>query len=73
MIEPKRIELSRILFNPQNQVFDDQDDIEETGVQKLSYSQSLVHSAYDSAESIETPPESVLDDEQTRKMLASPL
>ena len=52
---------------------DDQDDIEELGVKKLSCSQSLVHSAYDSAESIATPPDSDLDDEQLRKMPASPL
>ena len=52
---------------------DDQDDIEEIGEKKLSYSQSLVHSAYDSAESIATPPDSDLEDEQLRKMPASPL
>ena len=71
--QPKRIELNRILVNPQNQTIDDQDDIEEIGVKLLSYSQSLVHSAYDSAESIATPPDSDLEDEQLRKMLASPL
>ena len=48
--EPKRIELNRILANPQNQIIDDQDDTEESGVKPLSYSQSLIHSAYDSAE-----------------------
>ena len=53
-----RIELNRILVNPQNQIIDDQDDIEEIGVKPLSYSQSLVHSAYDLAESIATPPDS---------------
>ena len=52
--EPKRIELNRILVNPQNQMIDDQD--EEIGVKTLSCSQSLVQSAYDSAESIATPP-----------------
>ena len=52
---------------------DDQDDVEEIGVKPLSYSQSLIHSAYDSAESIATPPDSDLEDEQLRKMLASPL
>ena len=66
--EPKRIELNRILVNPQNQIIDDQDDIEEIGVKPL-YSQSLTHSAYDSAER----PDSGLEDEQLRKMLASPL
>ena len=40
------------------------------GVKLLSYNQSLVHSDYDSAESIA---DSDLEDEQLRKMLASPL
>ena len=71
--EPKGIELNRMLVKPQNQIIDDQDDIEEIGVKKWSYSQSLVHSAYDSAESTATPPDSDLEDEQLRKMLASPL
>ena len=53
--------------------FDDHDDVEEIGVKPLSYSQTLIHSAYDSAESIATPPDSDLADEQLRKMLASPL
>ena len=59
--EPKTIELDRILVNPENQIIDDQDNIQEIGVKPLSNSQSLTHSAYDSA------------DEQLRKMLASPL
>ena len=71
--EPKRIELNRILVNPQNQTIDDQDDIEEIGVKPLSHSQSLIHSADDSAESIATPHDSDFEDEQLRKMLASPL
>ena len=71
--EPKRIEFNRILVNPQDQIIDDQDDIEEIGVKPLSYSQSLIHSAYDSAESIATPPDSDLEGEQLHKMLASPL
>ena len=71
--EPKRIELNRILIKPQNQIIDYQDDIEELGVKPLSCSQSLVHSAYDSAESIATTPDSDLEDEQLSKMLASPL
>ena len=66
--EPKRIELNRVLVKPQNQIIDDQDDIEEIGVKKLSYGQSV----YDSVESMATPPESDLEDEQFRKMLASP-
>ena len=69
--EPERIELNRILVNPQNQIIVDQDDIEALGVKPLSHSQSLIHSAYDSAESIATPPDSDLEDEQLRKMLAS--
>ena len=72
-MSPKRIELNGILVNPQNQIIDDQDVIEGIGVKLLSYSQSLIHSAYDSAESIATPPDSDLEDEQLRKMLASPL
>ena len=71
--ELKRIELNQILVNQQNQIIDDQDDIEEIGVKQLSHSQSLVHSAYDSAEGIATPPDSDLEDEQLRKMPASPL
>ena len=47
--------------------------LEEIDVKPLSYSQSLIHSAYDSAESIATPPDSDLEDEQLRKMKASPL
>ena len=39
-------------------VIDDQDDLEGIGVKLLSYNQSLAHSAYDSAESIATPPDS---------------
>ena len=38
----KRIELNRILVNPQNQINDDQDDVEKP----LSYGQPLIHSAY---------------------------
>ena len=45
--------------------------MEEIGVSLSSYTQSLTHSAYDSAESI--APDSDLEDEQIRKMLASPL
>ena len=70
--EPKRIELNGILVKPLNQTID-QDDIEEIGVKPMSYSQSLVHSAYDSAESIATPPDSDFEDEQLSKMLASQL
>ena len=60
--EPKRIELNRTLFNLCNQEIDDQDDIEEIGVKPMSYSQSLIHSAYGSAESIATPPDSITKD-----------
>ena len=73
IVSPKGIEPNRILVNPQNQKIDDQDDIEEIGVKPLSYSQSLVHSAYDSTKRIATPPDSDLEDEGLRKMLASPL
>ena len=60
------------MFNLSNQEIDDQGDIEETVVRPLSYSQSLINSDYDSAESIATPPDSDLEHEQLRKMLASP-
>ena len=71
--EPNSIELDRNLVNPQNRIIDDQNDLEEIGVKPLSYSQSLTHSAYDSAESIATTPDSDLEDEQLHRMLASPL
>ena len=58
---------------PRNSTSDDQDDIEEIGVKPLSHCQSLIHSAYDSAESIATPPDSDFEDEELRMMLASPL
>ena len=47
--EPKSIELNRTLLNQSHQEIDDQDDFEEIGVKPMSYSQSLIHSAYDSA------------------------
>ena len=56
-----------------NQIIDDQDDIEEIGVKPFSYRQALIHSACNSAESFATPPGSDLEDEQLRKLLASPL
>ena len=46
--EPERIEHNRFLVKPQNPLIDDKDDIEEIGVKKLSYSQSVVYAAYDS-------------------------
>ena len=50
----------------QNQRTHDQGDIEEIGVKSWSYSQSLIQSAYDSAKSTATPPDSDLEDEQSR-------
>ena len=47
--------------------------MEEIGVKQSSYSQSLINSDYDSAGSIATPPDSDLEDEHLREMLASPL
>ena len=67
--EPKRIVLNRILVNPQNQIIDDQYYIEEIGAKPFSYSHSLIHSAYDSAEGIATPPNSDLEDKQPRNKL----
>ena len=69
--EPNSIELNRILVDPSNPIIDDHEDIEEIGVKPLFCSQSLIHSADDSAESIATPPDSDLEDEQLRMMLAS--
>ena len=60
-------------WDPRKQRIDDQVDIEEIGVKPLSWSQSLIHSAYGSAESIATAPDLDLEDEQSRMMLASPL
>ena len=71
--EPKRIELNWTLFNLSNQEIVDQDDIEDIGGNPLSCSRSLIHSAFDSAESIATPPDPDLEDEQFRLMLASSL
>ena len=71
--EPKKDRAQQDSGQTQHQIIDDQDDIEETGVKQLSCSESLVHSACDSAESIATPPDSDLEDEQLRKMLSTPL
>ena len=79
--EPKRIELDRILgVEHQDQILDiifgddyqspiteEMDEFGQIGVESF---QSLIHSAYDSAERIA---DSDLEDEQLRKMLASPL
>ena len=70
--EPIRIELDRNLVNPQNQTSDDQDDMEQIGVKQSSYCKSLTHSTFDSAESIGIPLDSDFEDEQKRRMLASP-
>ena len=60
------------LVNPQNTMIDDQDYMEEIRVEHFIVAlQSMTYSAYDSAESI--APDSDFDDEQIRKMLASPL
>ena len=54
----------------QSPITEDMDELGKIGVKSLSYNQSLIHSAYDSAECIA---DSDLEDEQLRKMLASPL
>ena len=83
-MSPKRIELDRnIEVEPQDQTRDrivgddyqspiteDMDEFGNAGVKSLSYNQSLIRSDYDSAESIA---DLDLEDEQSRKMLASPL
>ena len=46
---------------------------EDLRVKPLSFHQSTIASTYDSAESIATLPDSDLDDEQIRALLASPL
>ena len=54
----------------QSPITEDMGELGKIGVKSLSYNQSLIHSAYDSAESIA---DSNLEDEQLRKLLASPL
>ena len=68
--EPKKIELDKNLINPQNSMIDEQDFMEEIRVEQFAAA-PMNDSAYDSAESI--APDSDFDDEQIRKMLASPL
>ena len=48
--DPKRIQLNRILVNPQNQIIDDQDDIEEIDVKPVSYSQSQIRNIHEMGE-----------------------
>ena len=48
-------------------------EFEDLRVRPLSFNQSIIASACDSAESIATPPESDFDDEQHCALLASPL
>ena len=69
VFSPKKIELDKNLVNEQN---DDQNYMEEISVEQLAAApQPMTYSAYDSAEGI--APDSDLDDEQIRRMLASPL
>ena len=70
--EPRTIEINRILVNPQNRIINDRDYIEEIGLKPLSYSQSLIQlSLRFGRKALHT--NSDLEDEQIRKMLASPL
>ena len=78
--EPKRIELDRNLEvdnqdqtheiimgdDYQSSITEDMNEFGKIGVKSLSYNQSLMHSDYDSAESIA---DLELEDEQLRKML----
>ena len=48
-------------------------ELEDLPVRPLSHHQSIIATTYDSAESIATPPDSDLDDEQLRALVASPL
>ena len=81
-LEPRRIELDRNLGtdpyqvqdrfmrkNYQNPIAEDVDEFGKVGAD-VSYLQSQMRSDYDSAESIT---DSDLEDEELRKMLASPL
>ena len=54
----------------QSPIIGDMDEFGKFGVKSLSYNQSLIHSDYDSAESVA---DSGLEDGQLRKMPASPL
>ena len=54
----------------QSPITEDMDEFGKVGVKSLSCNLSLIHTAYDSADSIAV---SHLEDEQLRKMLASPL
>ena len=54
----------------QSPITEDMDEFGKIGVKSLSCNQLLIHSDYDSAESIA---DSDLEDGQLRKMLASPL
>ena len=72
VMNPRESSSTRIWSNHKSNI-DDQDDVKEIGVKPQSLCQSLTHSDYDSAESIATPPDSDVADEQLGKMLASPL
>ena len=81
-LEPTRIELDRNLGthpyqtqeriigeNYQNPIAEDEGELGKVGIE-MSYTQSQMHSDYDSEESIA---DSDLEDGELRKMLASPL
>ena len=73
--EPNSIVDNQIINEQEDITFTEDNQITEIGghVKSLSYNQSLLSSTQDSIESIATPQEADLDDEQLRTLLASPL
>ena len=73
--EPNRMVDNQIINEQEDITCSEDNQITEIGghVKSLSYNQSLLSSTQDSIESIATPQEANLDDEQLRTLLASPL
>ena len=72
--EPNRIVDNQVITEQEDTTWteDNQSTEIEGHVKTLSYNQSLLSSTQDSIESIATPQEADLDDEQIRALLASP-
>ena len=73
--EPNSIVDNQIINEQEDITCTEDNQITEIGghVKSLSYNQSLLSSTQDSIESIATPQEADMDDEQLRTLLASPL
>ena len=73
--EPNSIVDNQIINEQEDITCSEDNQITEIGgqVKSLSYNQSLLSSTQDSIESITTPQEADMDDEQLRTLLASPL